>query len=118
MPWAKIGNIRGPAGQTGLTGQQGTAGATGVTGPAGTANLAISARPVASLANAATATVVFPLSRTMTDTSFQVAFAHTVATVTTPKALYSNIVKTTTQVTVTITASGALAAGTALCIAW
>lgn len=107
--------VKGDKGDTGNTGQTGQ---TGATGPAGTANLAIGIRPVASLANSATASVVFPLSRTMPDTNYSVAFAHSVATATTPKALYSNIVKTTTQVTVTVTASGALAAGTAVCLAW
>lgn len=109
---------QGPQGIKGDTGLTGNTGAQGVAGPAGTANLAVAARPVASLANNATAVVVCPLSRTMPNNTYEVQFAHTIATTGSPKALYSNIQKTTTSVTVTVTASGALAAGTLIAVAW
>lgn len=105
----------GPAGTTGATGSTGPA---GPTGPAGTANLAIGARPVGLLALGGSTTVTLQLRRTMPNTGYEVDFAHS-AVVALSDVTYSNVVKTTTSVTVKVTATGlALAAGTLIVLAW
>lgn len=115
---AGVAGPQGPAGSNGTNGSKGDAGATGATGPSGTATLALASRPIGALALGGNTTLVLPLSRTMTNTNYEVQFAHS-AVVALANVTYSNIVKTTTQVSVKVTSVGlALLAGTVVCVAY
>lgn len=115
---AGVAGPQGPAGPAGAASVvPGPAGATGPAGPSGTANLAIGARPIPLLALGGNTSVVVPLSRTLPSTTYRVALAHS-AVVDLTKVVLEVTTKTTTSVTVKVTATGlALAAGTLFVVA-
>jgi hypothetical protein len=81
-------------------------------------NLAIGARPVTALVLNGNTTITIPLSRTMPNDQYQVAFAHS-AVAALSSVTFTNVVKTTTTVTVKINSVGlAIVAGTLICVAW
>lgn len=86
-------------------------------GKPGTANLTIGMRPVGALLLGASTTITVPLSRPMPDLTYRVEMAHS-AVVTLAAGMLEVTAKTTTSVTVKVTAVGiALAAGTLLVVA-
>lgn len=108
--------VDGLPGAKGADGAKGDKGATGDPGPAGTTNLAIAARPVPLLALGGNTTIVLPWSKTMPAT-YDVQFAHT-SVATLGQVAYTNIVKTPTQVSVRVTATVAIVAGSIVAIGW
>lgn len=107
----------GVVGPTGAAGAQGATGPTGATGPSGTANLAIGSRPVSLLALGGNTTVVVPLSHTMPDLTYRVEMAHS-AVVSLASGMLTETARTTSNVTIKVTAVGvALAAGTLVVVA-
>jgi hypothetical protein len=109
--------VKGTTGTAGASGVAGPTGSTGTTGATGTANLTIGAAPVGLLALGGSTTVTVPLSRTMPSATYDVDFAHS-AVVSLSNVTFTNVVKTTTSVTVRVTATGlALAAGTLIVVA-
>lgn len=114
--------LRGPSGVDGVQGPAGKDGAPGATGargpagPSGTANLAVGARPVTALVLGATATVTVPLSRTLPDTTYRVEMAHS-AIVSLAAGMLTEVSRTTSSVTVRVTAVGvAIAGGTVVVV--
>lgn len=109
---------KGDAGTAGSNGAAGLKGDQGVQGIAGTANLAVGLGPVGALLLNGNTTVTIPLSRTMPNNTYTVAFAHS-AVVNLATVSFTNVVKTTTAVTVRVNSVGlALVAGTLLVVAW
>lgn len=107
----------GPAGRDGVDGKAGAAGKDGAAGPAGTANLSVGARPVGALLLGASTPTTVPLSRAMPDTNYRPEVAHS-AIVNLAAGMLEVTGKTTTTVTVKVTAVGiALAAGTLIVVA-
>lgn len=81
-------------------------------------NLAIGARAITALVLNGNVTLSIPLSRVMPNTSYDVAFAHS-AVAALANVSYTNVVKTTTSVTVKVNSVGlAIVAGTLICVAW
>lgn len=81
-------------------------------------NLAIGARPITALVLNGNTTITIPLSRTMPNDQYQVAFAHS-AVAALSSVTFTNVVKTTTSVTVKVNSVGlAIVAGTLICVAW
>lgn len=107
-----VDGVQGPAGKDGAPG---TAGARGPAGPSGTANLAVGARPVTALVLGATATVTVPLSRALPDTTYRVEMAHS-AIVTLAAGMLTEVSRTTSSVTVRVTAVGVAIAGGTLVV--
>lgn len=107
----------GAPGHDGAPGTKGTTGDVGPTGPTGTANLAIGMRPIGLLALGGNTTIAVPLTRTMPNSTYQYAVAHS-AVVDLSKVTLE-VTRTTTTATIKVTATGlALAAGTLLVLAW
>lgn len=108
----------GATGTAGATGATGATGSTGATGPAGTANLVVGMGPIGLLALGGSTTLTIPWARTLTTAPANVMFAHS-AVVSLANVGYSNIVVTTTGVTVKVQSIGlALAAGTLFAMGW
>lgn len=114
---AGAAGVAGPTGAAGAQGAQGATGPTGAAGPSGTVNLAIGSRPVSLLALNGSTNVVVPLSHTMPDTTYRVEMAHS-AVVSLASGMLTETARTTTSVTIKVTAVGiALAAGTLVVVA-
>lgn len=117
QPGASVKGDPGTPGSNGNDGAPGQAGRDGAAGSAGTANLAVGLRPIGALALGGSTTVTFALSRTMPTTDYRVEFAHS-AVIALANVTFTNVVKTTTTVSVRVTSVGlALVAGTLLVVA-
>lgn len=107
----------GPAGPEGPAGKAGDKGDKGDTGPAGTATMAVGLRSVTALVLNASFDVTVPLSQAMPTPTYTVRAAHS-AVVDLTKVELTVKSRTTTQVVITVRATGlALAAGTLLVVA-
>lgn len=115
---AGVEGAAGAKGATGNAGPAGSTGATGAAGPSGTANLVVGMVPIGLLALGSSATLTIPWARTLTTAPSNVMFAHS-AVVSLANVGYSNIVVTTSGVTVKVQSVGlALAAGTLFAMGW